>query len=209
MSKDVSLSDVSLFGFPKSDELLKKWSLAIGTEKKITTSSRICSHHFKEDDFRYSLIGGKRYLKQTAIPSLYLNGENKDTISSNQNTIVKENQSTNIVIKYSESVPVNKALNIVESHTETEKDDELSERISPSPISPSEPEKKRKKHLYDVRWEEISTSSVQAKIYWEVAIKKIKRQKLILRTLRQKIKRLEKQKLFLQSLVKHKEITDA
>lgn len=148
-------------------------------------------------------------MKQTAIPSLYLNGENKDTISSNQNTIVKENQSTNIVIKYSESVPVNKALNIVESHTETEKDDELSERISPSPISPSEPEKKRKKHLYDVRWEEISTSSVQAKIYWEVAIKKIKRQKLILRTLRQKIKRLEKQKLFLQSLVKHKEITDA
>lgn len=114
--------------FPKSDELLKKWSLAIGTEKKITASSRICSHHFKEDDFRYSLVGGKRYLKQTAIPSLYLNGENKDTISNNQDTIVKENQSTNIVTKFSENAPVNEALNIVEPHMETEKDDELSKR---------------------------------------------------------------------------------
>lgn len=209
MTKDVSLLDVSLFGFPKSDELLKRWSLAIGTEKKITGSSRICSRHFKEDDFRYSLVGGKRYLKREAIPSLYLNGEdNDDMVSNNRNTIVKENQPTNIVIKYIERTPENVALNNVESCIKAERDDELSERISLASASPSEPEKKRKKHLYDVRWEEISTSSVQAKIYWEVAIKKIMQQKLILKTLRRKIKRLEKQTLNLQTLVKNKSITD-
>lgn len=205
----MSLLDVSLFRFPKSDELLKRWSLAIGTEKKITGSSRICSRHFKEDDFRYSLVGGKRYLKREAIPSLYLNEENKDdTVSNNQDTIVKENQPTNTVIKYSKTTTRNITLNIIEACIKAERDDRLSKRISLTPASPSEPEKKRKKHLYDVRWEEISTSSVQAKIYWEVAIKKIMQQKLILKTLRRKIKRLEKQILDLQTLVKNKTIID-
>lgn len=78
----------------------------------------------------------------------------------------------------------------------------------PTPAGPSKPEKKRKKHLYDVRWEEISTSSVQAKIYWEVAIKKIMQQKMILRTLRDQSRRLEKQIQTLQTLVKNKAIKD-
>ena len=45
----------------------------------------------------------------------------------------------------------------------------------------NEPEKKYRKYLYDVQWEEISTTSVQAKIYWEVIIKQ---RKVILKTLR-------------------------
>lgn len=81
-------------------------------------------------------------------------------------------------------------------------------RILLTPAGPSKPEKKEKKHLYDVRWEEISTSSVQAKIYWEVAIKKIMQQKVMLRTLRDKSRRLEKQIRNLQTLVKNKAITD-
>lgn len=206
------LSDISFFGFPKSNELLKKWLHAIGVEKKITASSRICSRHFKEDDFRYSLVGGKRFLKHEAIPSLYLNEEWEDeqgnAVADNQNTIVQENQPTNTVISYNIIGSENETLDIVESHIETKRDDELSERLSPAPTDSSEPEIKRKKHLYDVRWEEISTSSVQAKIYWEVAIKKITRQKLIMKTLRQKVRRLEKQILDLQTLVKNEAITD-
>lgn len=76
-------------------------------------------------------------------------------------------------------------------------------RISASLDSSSnESEKGYKKHLYDVRWEEISISPVQAKIYWEVAIKRIMRQKVILRSLRQKVKRLKKTILELRTRVK-------
>lgn len=77
-------------------------------------------------------------------------------------------------------------------------------RISASSLdsSSNEPEKKYKKHLYDVRWEEISTSPVQAKIYWEVAIKRITRQKVMLRSLRQKVKRLKKTIIELRTRVK-------
>lgn len=137
VSITVSLQRISYFvihfaihlRFPKSDELLKRWSLAIGTEKKITGSSRICSRHFKEDDFRYSLVGGKRYLKREAIPSLYLNEENKDdTVSNNQDTIVKENQPTNTVIKYSKTTTRNITLNIIEACIKAERDDRLSKR---------------------------------------------------------------------------------
>lgn len=115
--------------FPKSNELLKKWSLAIGTEKKIARWSLICSRHFKEDDFRHSLFGNNRYLKQEAIPSLYLNGENNDDmVLDNRGTIVKENQPTNTVAEYSERDPENKTLNITGSHVRVERDDNLFKR---------------------------------------------------------------------------------
>jgi len=116
--------------FPKSDVLLQRWLFAIGTEKKITGSSRICSRHFKEDDFRYSVVGGKRYLKQEVIPSLYLNGESKDDIIlDNKNTKnVKENQPTNTVIEYSAKAPKNESLDIIESHIEANKDNVLSNK---------------------------------------------------------------------------------
>jgi len=115
--------------FPKSDVLLQRWLFAIGTEKKITGSSRICSRHFKEDDFRYSVVGGKRYLKQEVIPSLYLNEESKDdTVLDNKNTIVKENQPTNTVIEYSAKAPRNESLDIIESHIEANRDNALSNK---------------------------------------------------------------------------------
>lgn len=89
-----------LLRLPKNDELLKKWLLAIGkTERKICESSRICSRHFKEDDFRYSVVGGKRFLKRGAIPSLYLNEESKDDgFSDNRDKMnTMDNKSLNIV----------------------------------------------------------------------------------------------------------------
>ncbi|TGZ54875.1 hypothetical protein DBV15_01901 [Temnothorax longispinosus] len=132
-SISVRKGTIRVHHFPKSDELLKKWSLVIGTDKKITGSSQICSRHFKEEDFRYSLVGGKRYLKKEAIPSLHLNKETKDetvwTVSNNQGTIIKENQSTNTaVIEYSERAPENKVSKIVELHIKAVRDDKLSER---------------------------------------------------------------------------------
>lgn len=217
-------SDISLYGLPKNDELLNKWVLAIGkTEKKICESSRICSRHFKKDDFRYSIVGGKRFLKPGAIPSLYLNKESKNSRLSDSGDMVgtMENKSLNNTISQVDDGKDNQLSCIIEMKIQTTTEDtnestefvtheccdktQLSERISASSLdssSSNEPEKKYKKHLYDVRWEEISTSPVQAKIYWEVAIKRITRQKVILRSLRQKVKRLKKTILELQTRVK-------
>jgi len=76
-------------------------------------------------------------------------------------------------------------------------------RILPSSSSSNEPVKKRKRYLYDIQWEEVSSSPVQAKIYWEVVIGKIMRQKEILKSLRPKVKRLQKKVLELQSQIKN------
>ncbi|XP_011629892.1 uncharacterized protein LOC105422281 isoform X1 [Pogonomyrmex barbatus] len=195
-------SDISLFRFPRSAKLFKRWLFAIGAERKVTESSRICSRHFKKNDFRYDLVENKRYLKQGAIPSLRLNNKEirYDPILDSQDTIVKENQPRNSVISYMETT---EAETSDTTESPMEGDNPLSEsRVSLTQESSNEQEKKNKRYLYDVRWEEISTSPVQAKIYWEVAIKKITRQKKIVKSLRQKAKRLEKQILELQTLVK-------
>ncbi|XP_070152317.1 uncharacterized protein [Polyergus mexicanus] len=193
------MTDISLYGLPKNDELLKKWLLAIGkTERKICESSRICSRHFKEDDFRYSIVGGKRFLKRGAIPSLHLNEESKDDRLSDTGHVVEtmDNKSLNIAISQVDAREDNQLSSIIGMKIQMIAEDtfkntefvahecdgktQVPERISASSLdssSSNEPEKKYKKHLYDVRWEEISTSPVQAKIYWEVAIKRITRQK--------------------------------
>jgi len=88
---------------------------------------RICSRHFKEDDFRYSLVGDKRFLKQEAIPSLYLNGETEQNqLCNSQNAIPKENQSIDIIDKYIVEVAENELLDITKSQVQTGKDDILS-----------------------------------------------------------------------------------
>ncbi|CAL1686580.1 unnamed protein product [Lasius platythorax] len=190
-------SDISLYGLPKNDELLKKWLLAIGeTGRKICESSRICSRHFKEDDFRYSIVGGKRFLKRDAIPSLHLNEEFKDDRLSDSGSMMEpmESKSLNIAISQVDARKDNQMSRIIGTKVQSTAEDtcestkfvahecydktQVPERISASLDSSSNEPKKGKRYLYDVRWEEISTSPVQAKIYWEVAIKKITRQKM-------------------------------
>ncbi|XP_072749614.1 uncharacterized protein [Anoplolepis gracilipes] len=191
-------SDISLYGLPKNDELLNKWVLAIGkTEKKICESSRICSRHFKKDDFRYSIVGGKRFLKPGAIPSLYLNKESKNSRLSDSGDMVgtMENKSLNNTISQVDDGKDNQLSCIIEMkiQTTTEDTNESTEFVTHECCD---------KTQLSERWEEISTSPVQAKIYWEVAIKRITRQKVILRSLRQKVKRLKKTILELQTRVK-------
>ncbi|KAL6425495.1 hypothetical protein ACFW04_009576 [Cataglyphis niger] len=193
----------------RNDELLKKWLLAVGkTKRKICESSRICSR--------------KRFLKRGAIPSLHLNEESNDDSHSDTGNVVEtmDNKSLNIAIsqvdarKDNQSSIIGMKIQIIAEDTcentesiahECNDKTQVPERISASSLdssSSNELEKKYKKHLYDVRWEEISTSPVQAKIYWEVAIKRITRQKVMLRSLRQKVKRLKKTILELRTRVK-------
>lgn len=76
-------------------------------------------------------------------------------------------------------------------------------RTLPSSSNSNKPVKKRKRCLYDIQWEEISSSPVQAKIYWEVVSEKIMRQKEILKSLRPRVKRLQKKILELQEEIKN------
>lgn len=60
---------IKLHKFPLEDQaFLKKWTAAIKTRKKPSKYSRVCSRHFKNDDY---LPGGKR-LKPQATPSQHL-----------------------------------------------------------------------------------------------------------------------------------------
>ena len=58
--------------FPKDETRCEKWIKAVRRENpwKPTASSRICSEHFKESDFkRHTLV--RRMLNDTAIPSVF------------------------------------------------------------------------------------------------------------------------------------------
>ncbi|XP_012226783.1 uncharacterized protein [Linepithema humile] len=227
------VSDISLFAFPRDKELRKKWLAAIN--KKFCGSLRICSRHFREEDFRHSLIGGKRYLKKGIVPSLHLNQTKNDQFPDSQDAAIKENQLIDTVNKYTMETTETKSLSIEESGIESEEDAQLShiierdkevsvgnkctniqfisqdyyskssmsEKILPSSSSSNEPVKKHKRYLYDIQWEEVSSSPVQARIYWEVVIEKIMQQKDIIKTLRPKVKRLQKKILELQSQIKN------
>ncbi|XP_029171517.1 uncharacterized protein LOC114940901 [Nylanderia fulva] len=154
--------------------------------------------------------------------SLHLNEESKDDQIPDDRNMVEtmENESLNITVSQvgagkdsqMSCITGTKVQDTAEDtcnstefvpHHECLDETQVPERLSTSLGSSSNEPKKSKRHLYDVRWEEISTSPVQAKIYWEVAIKKITRQKVILRTLRQKVKRLKKTILELRTRVKH------
>lgn len=74
--------DVVIHRFPEKDlELCRKWLAAIGRDvnkpEKKYTSLRVCSQHFRPDDYerdlKAELLGcpPKKVLKKTAIPSIF------------------------------------------------------------------------------------------------------------------------------------------
>ncbi|XP_070563903.1 uncharacterized protein [Ptychodera flava] len=67
----VSGHKVSFFNFPRDTDLVKKWRHAIRRDPNAAVSStKVCSLHFKEDDFRYTLTR-KRLLCNSAVPSQF------------------------------------------------------------------------------------------------------------------------------------------
>ncbi|XP_068574873.1 THAP domain-containing protein 1-like isoform X2 [Cebidichthys violaceus] len=66
-------SDVNFFRFPLGDNArLKQWLLNVRRRNWIPSkSSRLCSTHFKEDQF-FIDKEGKRRLKETAVPTIFV-----------------------------------------------------------------------------------------------------------------------------------------
>ncbi|CAN7998186.1 unnamed protein product [Ixodes hexagonus] len=73
--KDEKQSKVSYFGFPRSKDLHKRWIVAIkrdeGKHFKVTQSTKVCSRHFKEEDYLAGYVNGRRFLKEGVIPSVF------------------------------------------------------------------------------------------------------------------------------------------
>ncbi|XP_026285706.2 uncharacterized protein LOC113211529 [Frankliniella occidentalis] len=70
---------ISLHYAPSDPVRRKRWAEAIRTAKTLTTSMRVCSKHFREEDF---LPTGKRSLKKTAVPSLNLPVRSHENVKS-------------------------------------------------------------------------------------------------------------------------------
>lgn len=110
--------------FPRDKELKKKWLAAIN--KKFCGSLRICSRHFKEEDFRHS-IGNKRYLKKGVIPSLHLNERSKNNeFSDSQDATAKENQLIETVNKCTMDAAETKSLSITKIEIKSGSNDQMS-----------------------------------------------------------------------------------
>ena len=74
------LPNISFHPFPKDVELRKKW-MEVCQTKENPSSVRVCSRHFKDDDFerilRYELLNlpvpkNRKTLKTGRIPTLFL-----------------------------------------------------------------------------------------------------------------------------------------
>ncbi|XP_006813686.1 uncharacterized protein LOC100375164 [Saccoglossus kowalevskii] len=72
--------NVSFFSFPKNKNILKQWIHAIkrdpGKNFKLNRSTKICSLHFTEKDFKYTLAK-RRFLLNNAVPSCFKWSESK------------------------------------------------------------------------------------------------------------------------------------
>ncbi|KAG0413428.1 hypothetical protein HPB47_009423 [Ixodes persulcatus] len=69
------LHGVSYFGFPKDKELFKRWIIAIrrgeGKHFKVTQSTKVCSKHFRDEDFFPGYVNGRKFLNEGIVPSTF------------------------------------------------------------------------------------------------------------------------------------------
>ncbi|XP_064466220.1 THAP domain-containing protein 1-like [Ornithodoros turicata] len=66
---------VSFHRFPKSIQIRKQWIVAIkrdpGKEFRIIKNTKVCSLHFRDDDFVNNVASGLRILRDNAVPSVF------------------------------------------------------------------------------------------------------------------------------------------
>ncbi|KAH6930303.1 hypothetical protein HPB50_012608 [Hyalomma asiaticum] len=74
-----SVTKVSFFAFPKDPLLKKRWLVAIKRDEgklfAVTKHTKVCSTHFANDDYLPNVVGGRRYLRVDAVPSVFAFGK--------------------------------------------------------------------------------------------------------------------------------------
>ncbi|KAH6933304.1 hypothetical protein HPB50_014017 [Hyalomma asiaticum] len=72
-------TQVSFFAFPKDPLLKKRWLVAIKRDEgklfAVTKHTKVCSTHFASDDYLPNVVGGRRYLRVDAVPSVFAFGK--------------------------------------------------------------------------------------------------------------------------------------
>ncbi|KAH6934493.1 hypothetical protein HPB50_024719 [Hyalomma asiaticum] len=70
---------VSFFAFPKDPLLKKRWLVAVKRDEgklfAVTKHTKVCSTHFASDDYLPNVVGGRRYLRVDAVPSVFAFGK--------------------------------------------------------------------------------------------------------------------------------------
>lgn len=70
---------MSFFAFPKDPLLKKRWLVAIKRDEgklfAVTKHTKVCSTHFANDDYLPNVVGGRRYLRVDAVPSVFAFGK--------------------------------------------------------------------------------------------------------------------------------------
>ncbi|KAH6938580.1 hypothetical protein HPB50_010897 [Hyalomma asiaticum] len=70
---------VSFLAFPKDPLLKKRWLVAIKRDEgklfAVTKPTKVCSTHFASDDYLPNVVGGRRYLRVDAVPSVFAFGK--------------------------------------------------------------------------------------------------------------------------------------
>ncbi|KAH6936583.1 hypothetical protein HPB50_019286 [Hyalomma asiaticum] len=70
---------VSFFAFPKDPLLKRRWLVAIKRDEgklfAVTKHTKVCSTHFANDDYLPNVVGGRRYLRVDAVPSVFAFGK--------------------------------------------------------------------------------------------------------------------------------------
>ncbi|KYN03813.1 THAP domain-containing protein 2 [Cyphomyrmex costatus] len=76
--------NISVYSFPKNEQIRQLWIAAIGQENyKLRKSHVLCSQHFENNCFFYSMRGKtKKYIKPDAIPTIFDSYHLREKISN-------------------------------------------------------------------------------------------------------------------------------
>ncbi|XP_029344022.1 THAP domain-containing protein 1-like isoform X1 [Acyrthosiphon pisum] len=103
-SSDVR-KDLSFHKFPlKEKERLQQWVHAVRRKDfKPTSSSTLCSLHFKETDFYSAVVSGKKMLKKSAVPTVFNFPIHLTTKIKERRILQREDTTTTIAVHNTEN----------------------------------------------------------------------------------------------------------
>ncbi|KAL1414834.1 hypothetical protein MTO96_007100 [Rhipicephalus appendiculatus] len=157
---------LSFHRFPRRIFLKKQWADAIGrTDWLPTTTSVICSDHFRPNDF-VDDIRGSGNLKESAIPSVFgaaiaTEGTSSDAGSPEVESVLYSNKGKAVVSLFQMKTPTKGRGSAETCTTSNNTRGATTKRTLSNGPSPSQVEKKKKKKLTVMDVMEVDTSS-----YW-------------------------------------------
>ncbi|XP_024935889.1 THAP domain-containing protein 2 isoform X2 [Cephus cinctus] len=197
---------LSFHRFPSNTTNRQQWLDILGKSKDVPgKGAAICSSHFDSKSFRYGLVNGKEFLKPGSKPTLNLRKQDQTSVAINISNKIDEsftnNRSDNwnsISSQLITNIPNDESLldsqsnnisnNQLVEDLSIEKRTILNKRRQDTPLS--EVITKKKKRLTEITWEELSKSSKQGEMLWEIAKQELINHRKKMECLQRKVRRL-------------------